>query len=371
MPAETVLAAEHLTKIYRDFWHRPKVRALDDLTFEVKAGEVLGLLGPNGSGKSTTIKLILGLLHPTRGRIQVLGQSPRSVRAKARIGYLPEESHLYPTLTSQETVDFYGQLFDLKGPDRKQRVEQLLNMVGLRHARGRLVGEFSKGMARRIGLAQALVNDPDLILLDEPTSGLDPLGCRQVKDLIKALAARGKTVILSSHLLADVEDVCDRVLILYNGKVRARGPMSELLEDPGQCRFTLSKPEDPESVRQALVEMTGCDTVLDHPRRNLEEFFIDVINTARQEQAPDSGAAREQAIAPYLRDENSTDVLQALNKAPAPVAAPVTETAVPPPPEQAQPPEKPASKADSDMLKQANQKIESLLGDRRAEPKDS
>src|SRR5437899_5816418 len=207
-PAETIVAVRGLTKIFKDFWGRPKARAVDNVDFEVRRGEVFGLLGPNGSGKSTTVKLMLGLLHPTRGQIQVFVRSPRHVATKARIGYLPEESYLYRYLNCRETLDFFGNLFDLPKGECRNRAEQLLEMVGLSQAHLRAVGEFSKGMQRRIGLAQALINDPDLIILDEPTSGLDPIGCREVKDLILALARRGKTVILSSHLLSDVEDVC-------------------------------------------------------------------------------------------------------------------------------------------------------------------
>ena len=181
---------------------------------------------------------MLGLLYPTKGHIEVFGHSPRHVATKARIGYLPEESYLYRYLNSRETINFFGNLFDLSAADRNKRSEQLLEMVGLNQVRSRVVGEFSKGMQRRIGLAQALINDPDLIILDEPTAGLDPIGCREVKDLILALARRGKTVILSSHLLADVEDVCDRVVIYYGGKIQAMGTLKELLAQPDSVRIT-------------------------------------------------------------------------------------------------------------------------------------
>ena len=210
---EAVVSVRGLTKVFKDFWGRPKARAVDNANFEVRRGEIFGLLGPNGSGKSTTIKMLLGLLYPTKGHIEIFGHSPRHVKTKARLGYLPEESYLYKYLDSRETLDFFGNLFQLAPGERDQRTEQLLEMVGLNQVRSRTVGEFSKGMQRRIGLAQALINDPDLVILDEPTAGMDPLGCREVKDLILALKARGKTVILSSHLLSDVEDVCDRVVI--------------------------------------------------------------------------------------------------------------------------------------------------------------
>src|SRR5215468_1198060 len=236
--SEVVISVRGLTKIFKDFWGRPKARALDNVDFEVRRGEVFGLLGPNGSGKSTTIKLLLGLLYPTKGHLEVFGKSPRDVKTKERIGYLPEESYLYRYLNSAETLQFFGNLFELPKGDRANRAEQLLQMVGLSQTQLRTVGEFSKGMQRRIGLAQALINDPDLVILDEPTSGLEPIGCREIKDLIIALARRGKTVILSSHLLSDVEDVCDRVVIYYGGRIQAMGTLKELLAKPDAVRIT-------------------------------------------------------------------------------------------------------------------------------------
>src|SRR3989440_6023642 len=238
VPNEVVVSVRGLTKVFKDFWNRPKARAVDNVDFEVRKGEVFGLLGPNGSGKSTTVKLILGLLYPTKGHVEVFGHSPRHVATKERIGYLPEESYLYRYLNSRETLDFFGNLFHLDKRDRTNRTEQLLEMVGLGQTRTRAIGEFSKGMQRRIGLAQALINDPDLVILDEPTAGLDPIGCREVKDLIVALARRGKTIILSSHLLADVEDVCDRVVIYYGGKVEPQGHLKTLLATPNEIRIT-------------------------------------------------------------------------------------------------------------------------------------
>src|SRR5881409_2476271 len=235
---EIVVSVRGLTKVFKDFWGRPKARAVDNVDFEVRRGEVFGLLGPNGSGKSTTVKLLLGLLYPTKGHIEVFGHSSRHVATKSRIGYLPEESYLYRYLNSQETLNFFGNLFSLPRGERRNRAEQLLDMVGLAQSRTRAVGEFSKGMQRRIGLAQALINDPDLIILDEPTAGLDPIDCREIKDLILALARRGKTVILSSHLLADVEDVCDRVVIYYGGKIQALGRLKDLLANPEAIQIT-------------------------------------------------------------------------------------------------------------------------------------
>src|SRR6266480_7510182 len=211
--SEAVLA-ENLTKVYKDFWGRDKVRALDDLNLTIHRGEVFGLLGPNGSGKSTTIKLLLGLIFPTAGSAQVLGHPAGSTRVNERVGFLPEESYLYRFLNGEETLRFYGRLFKLSKRELNRRVPELLDVVGLdAKARKRKLREYSKGMARRIGLAQAMINNPDLILLDEPTTGLDPIGTREMKDLILSLKAQGKTVLLCSHLLADVQDVCDRITI--------------------------------------------------------------------------------------------------------------------------------------------------------------
>lgn len=318
---DILVSAENLQKTFRDFWHRPRVKAVNGISFTIQRGEVFGLLGPNGSGKSTTIKMILGLLFPTRGKLTVLGRSPREIGVKARIGYLPEESHLYPYLTAEETLDFYGRLFDLSARERRERANQLLEMVGLQHARRRLVGEFSKGMMRRIGLAQALINDPDLVILDEPTSGLDPIGCRQVKDLITTLARRGKTVLLSSHLLADVEDVCNRVAILFNGKAQAMGTIAELLEQKGTTRVTLPSDLTPEVTQLVLCrirEALGDEPSIDHPRRDLEAFFLQVVEQARRDAAPGSatGAATDGKVAAYLQAPaeviNPDDILSQL-----------------------------------------------------------
>ena len=301
--APPVVEAVELTKVFRDFWHRPKVQAVNGLSFEIRRGEIFGLLGPNGSGKSTTIKMILGLLHPTRGLLRVLGKSPRDVAAKARVGYLPEESYLYPYLTSEETLDFFARLFDLDAGERRRRIGQLLDMIGLAHARRRMVGEFSKGMARRIGLAQALINDPDLVILDEPTSGLDPIGCRQIKDLIVTLAGRGKTVILSSHLLADVEDICHRVAILYNGRVQAQGTMADLLEKRDTVRLTVPGTLPPPVLQRVLADLrqaVGAEPAVEHPRRDLEQLFVEVIENARKATQEASGTGPSTPVADYL-----------------------------------------------------------------------
>ena len=299
---EVVVRATGLTKVFKDFWGRPKARAVDNVDFEIRRGEVFGLLGPNGSGKSTTIKLLLGLLYPTKGHITVFGQSPRDVATKARIGYLPEESYLYRFLNPAETLDFFGSLFQIDSAERRRRAEQLIEMVGLNQARSRTIGEFSKGMQRRIGIAQALINDPDLVILDEPTAGLDPLGCREVKDLIRALAQRGKTVILSSHLLSDVEDVCDRAVIYYGGRIQAQGPLHQLLAKPDSVRITapvLSR-ETTEKVLNLIRAEVGDTVRLENPTQNLESYFLGVVEAARR-QAETSGATSGNRVAEYLR----------------------------------------------------------------------
>src|SRR5579859_6849423 len=330
---EVVVSVRGLTKVFKDFWNRPKAKAVDNVDFEVRRGEVFGLLGPNGSGKSTTVKMLLGLLYPTRGHIEVFGHSPRHVKTKSRIGYLPEESYLYRYLNSRETLNFFGNLFHLSRNERENRAAQLLEMVGLGKTQTRAVGEFSKGMQRRIGLAQALINDPDLVILDEPTAGLDPIGCREVKDLIVALARRGKTVILSSHLLSDVEDVCDRVVIYYGGKIQAMGTLKELLATPDVVRIT--SPVLPrETLERALdiirKDVDGDKVRIDNPTQNLESYFLDVVKKARQAAEATSGATSGNRVAAYLRPEGeakpSTDKmlerLTAAAPAPAPAPAP-------------------------------------------------
>jgi len=305
-PNRAIVTAEGLSKTFKDFWHRPKVRAVDHITFSIARGEVFGLLGPNGSGKSTTLKMILGLLYPTSGRLEVMGRSARDVSAKERIGYLPEESYLYPYLTADETLAFYARLFKLSQRKRRRRVDELIEMLELGPARNRPVGEFSKGMARRVGLGQALINDPDLIVLDEPTAGLDPIGCRQFKDLIRLLAERGKTVLLSSHLLADVEDVCDRIAILHRGSIVAKGSISELLEERDRCRMTLPAlpPEKLKEVLRRLRDIAGSEPHVDHPKRDLEAYFIQVVGHAEEKRPHATGSTRQKGASFLTRSES-------------------------------------------------------------------
>jgi len=312
-----VVEAVGLTKTFKDFWMRAKARAVDNIDFEIHQGEIFGLLGPNGSGKSTTIKMILGLLHKTRGRLLVFGRLPTDVATKKRIGFLPEESYLYRYLNARETLDYYGKLFGLDRSTRRRRTDELLDMIGLAQVGHRPIGEFSKGMMRRIGIAQALINDPEFLILDEPTSGLDPIGTRQVKDLLIELGRRGKTILLSSHLLADVEDVCDRMVMLYGGRIRAEGTADELLSDSGRTVIEVPalREETIARIEALLEESEGVGIERVHKgRQKLEDLFIDIVQRARQEQVETSGARDEGATAEFLRADaaEGEDLIEAL-----------------------------------------------------------
>ena len=309
---EHIVEAVGLTKIFKDFWMRAKATAVDGISFNINRGELFGLLGPNGSGKSTTIKLILGLLNKTRGRITVFGREPHDVATKKFIGFLPEESYLYPYLNSIETLDYYGRLYGIDAKTRKNRTEELLEMVGLSQVAHRHVGEFSKGMMRRIGIAQALINDPEFLILDEPTSGLDPIGTRQVKDLLLELKKRGKTILLSSHLLSDVEDVCDRMTILYGGRIHAEGTADELLVDTDHTILKVPRVKNDDTIRKIECileesEGTSIDSV-QQPRQNLESFFIQIVDAARAAHVETSGAQTGDTAA-FLKGDETGDEL--------------------------------------------------------------
>src|SRR3954464_11062997 len=269
-----------LTKVYKDFWGRDKVRALDALDLTIHRGEVFGLLGPNGSGKSTTIKLLLGLIFPTRGSATILGQPAGSTAINEKIGFLPEESYLYRFLNGEETLKFYGRLFKIPRKELNRRVPELLEIVGLdAKSRKRKLREYSKGMARRIGLAQALINNPDLILLDEPTTGLDPIGTREMKDLILSLKAQGKTVLLCSHLLADVQDVCDRITILFRGQMMELGHVRDLLQvkDVTQSSTRGLNESQVQELKTFLTRLGATEATVTHPTTTLEDLFVRVV----------------------------------------------------------------------------------------------
>jgi ABC-2 type transport system ATP-binding protein len=276
MPA---VKTDNLTKVYSSPMGFQKVLALDRLSIQIEQGEVFGLLGPNGSGKTTTMKLLLGLLFPTSGSAEVLGRPAGDVATKQRIGFLPEESYLYRFLNAEETLDFYGRLFEIPRRERRQRADRLIKMVGLDHARRRPLKGYSKGMARRIGLAQALINDPELIFLDEPTSGLDPIGSREIKDLILDLKRQGKTVVLCSHLLADVQDVCDRIAILDRGQLKVVGAVSDLISIKDLTQLTARglQPSTVDTVKTAVTQAGGQVVSVSHPTTTLEELFLKVL----------------------------------------------------------------------------------------------
>jgi len=299
MSEEIVVQTRSLSKVYRDFWGRQKVRALKALDLEVHRGEVFGLLGPNGSGKTTTIKLILGLLFPTSGEALIFGKNSSDVAKNERLGYLPEESYLYRFLNAEETLDFYARLFDMPAETRQERVDALIKQVGLDKARKRQLQEYSKGMSRRIGLAQALINSPELILLDEPTSGLDPLGTREMKDMILRLKAEGKTVIMCSHLLADVQDVCDRIAILHQGELKELGRVDELLTvaDVTQIRAKGLSDDCQNEIRDVISRHSGEVLEMDNPTTTLEELFLRIVrdSEARPGRRAPNPAAKETA----------------------------------------------------------------------------
>jgi len=279
MESETVIETRNLTKVYRDFWGRQKVQALKALDLEVQRGEIFGLLGPNGAGKTTAIKLLLGLLFPTSGRALIFGRDATEVTKNERIGYLPEESYLYRFLNAEETLDFYGRLFNMSGTVRRQRTAELIEMVGLNWAKRRQLKEYSKGMTRRIGLAQALINDPDLILLDEPTTGLDPIGIREMKDMILGLREQGKTVVMCSHLLADVQDVCDRIAILHQGELRELGRVDSLLKmrEVTEIRVSGLDEQAQQDVADLIKRRNGELISVGNPTSTLEELFLKII----------------------------------------------------------------------------------------------
>ncbi|HLW65619.1 MAG TPA: ABC transporter ATP-binding protein [Gemmataceae bacterium] len=286
MAADVIVKTQNLTKVYRDFWGRRKKTALRALNLEINRGEIFGLLGPNGSGKTTTIKLLLGLLFPTEGDAFVFGEPAIQVNKNEKIGYLPEESYLYRFLNAEETLDFYGRLFNMSPDKRRKRSAELIEMVGLVHDKKRVLKEYSKGMRQRIGLAQALINDPQLIILDEPTSGLDPLGTRWMKDLILDLRKQGKTVLMCSHRLDDVQDVCDRIAILYDGELQELGEVKTLLEDAVRLEVRAKgvriTPELRAELEALLKKYGGQMESLGHPTTTLEDLFLHIVEESKR-----------------------------------------------------------------------------------------
>ncbi len=239
--ADPAVAVHGLTKIFPVPWHPARgIVAVKDLNLRIEPGEVYGLLGPNGSGKSTTLKIILGLVSPTRGRTEIFGRDSRLVESREAVGFLPENPYFYKYLTGEETLRFFGRLCGIRGAILKARINELLDLVGLTKARKRRLNTYSKGMLQRIGLAQALIHDPRLVVLDEPTAGVDPAGSRDIRDLILDLKRRGITVLLSSHLLAQAQEICDRVGILADGVLVREGRLQELIAIENQTELIIA-----------------------------------------------------------------------------------------------------------------------------------
>ena len=279
----SAVRTEGLTKVYKDFWRRKSVSALTNLDLVIERGEIFGLLGPNGSGKTTTVKLLLGLLFPSSGKSWLLGYSSVDLKVKSKIGFLPEESYLYKFLNAEEILDFYGKLFDIPKTERKSRIDKLIHDVGLNPYRKRLLSQYSKGMLRRIGLAQAIINDPDLVILDEPTSGLDPIASREIKDLILDFKRQGKTIVLCSHLLADVQNICDRIAILNKGVLQVMGNVRELLSQKDVIEFVVKNlsDNDIQAVETFIKSRSGDVLSINHPVSTLEDLFLTIIQQSK------------------------------------------------------------------------------------------
>ncbi len=285
---DTVIETRDLTKTYKDFWGRPRLTALDKLSITVNKGEVFGFIGPNGSGKTTAIKILLGLLFPSSGSCTVLGKPPTDVATKARIGFLPEESYLYRFLTADETLDFYGRLFNLDRATRRKRIDELLDRFKMTHARSRQIREYSKGMVRRITFAQALINDPEVVILDEPTSGLDPISSKEMKDLIIELRQKGKTVFMSSHLLADVQAICDRIAIVHNGVCKEYGAVKDILVRKDHVSMTFRNLSDDAARKMTeLAAQSGASLVSqENTQETLEDVFLRTVKGESIPQKP-------------------------------------------------------------------------------------
>jgi ABC-2 type transport system ATP-binding protein len=269
---------ENLTKIFPVPLRRQRVTAVRNISFEVRPGEVYGLLGPNGSGKSTTLKILLGLVTPNQGRAMIFGQDSRDYHSRRDVGFLPENPYFYKFLTAAETLRFYGKVCGMGGTALNKRIDELIHLVGLEDARDRRIGGFSKGMLQRIGLAQALIQDPRLVVLDEPTAGVDPAGSHQIRDLILDLKKRGKTVLLTSHLLEQVQEICDRVGIMARGEMIREGALADLVSVKNQTEFVIENatPEIRSQIEHLLQNSSAKLLSTRQPQRSLESVFLEL-----------------------------------------------------------------------------------------------
>lgn len=287
--SENAVEVNNLTKVFRTGIGNQYVVAVDNLSFHVKAGEVYGLIGPNGSGKSTTMKVVLGLMAASKGEAKVFGLDSGDIRARNETGFVPENPYFYKHLTGAETLKFYGKLCGMRGKALKSRVEELLELVGLENAAKRRLGGYSKGMLQRIGLAQSLVQNPRLVILDEPTAGVDPVGSREIRDLILKLKDEGYTVFLCSHLLEQVQEVCDRVGIIFEGRMRREGPLEELIKIETQTAMTLenASPELLEKIADLIAADDSASIIeTGHPKTTLERLFIQIAGKRSKETKP-------------------------------------------------------------------------------------
>lgn len=282
--SESAVEVVGLTKSFPIPFQRTAVVAVRDLNLRVAAGQVYGLLGPNGSGKSTTLKIILGLVSPTRGRATIFGRESSQVASREAVGFLPENPYFYKYLTGAETLRFYGKLCGLSGRHLRTRIDETLELVGLTSARDRRLRVYSKGMLQRIGLAQALVHEPRLLVLDEPTAGVDPAGSREIRDLILQLKARGITVLLSSHLLGQVQEVCDRIGILAGGVLVREGKVEELLALENQTEVVLenASPALLDQIAALAAESGARVTARRIPQTTLERFFLAATEASKK-----------------------------------------------------------------------------------------
>ncbi len=279
----SVIHTENLTKIYRGSVGKDRILALNNLSIQIEQGEIFGLLGPNGSGKTTFIKIILGLIKQSKGKISILGKGPRDTHNKNFIGYLPETPNFYEFMNPVELLDFYASLFNISAKDKLEKIDELLDLVGISKYKSLKIRNFSKGMVQRVGLAASLINNPKLLILDEPTVGLDPIGSLEIQNLLRKLRDKGMTIFLSSHLLSEVQESCDRVAILYKGELIKIGKLDDLLKRKDQVQFTLKG--DSNIIKSSFEKFARDNNLniedISTPKETLKDLFVETIKTRR------------------------------------------------------------------------------------------